>query len=169
MSNCCQYLAFFTLLSWVHFIFGVSPKIWLLWHYRLWSLKSRDTKLERFSIKINIPKGNYWILRIGLTGSLSSLQKSEFSQNSIFSFGYVDFYAKIFLILHPWTWISITRNAILLIIQTRSECQFHSRHKDILNKTEKRPETRKIYNYWHTFFNNSLAVTKMDLISLVKI
>ena len=29
-------------------------------------------------IKINIFKGNYWILRIGLMGSLSSLQKSEF-------------------------------------------------------------------------------------------
>ena len=30
-----------------------------------------------FCIKINLPKGNYWILRIGLMGSLSSLQKSE--------------------------------------------------------------------------------------------
>ena len=30
-----------------------------------------------FCLKINIPKGNYWILRIGLMGSLSSLQKSE--------------------------------------------------------------------------------------------
>ena len=29
-------------------------------------------------LKINIPKGNYWILRIGLMGSLSSLLKSEF-------------------------------------------------------------------------------------------
>ena len=28
-----------------------------------------------FCIKINLPKGNYWILRIGLMGSLSSLQK----------------------------------------------------------------------------------------------
>ena len=39
-----------------------------LWHYRLWNFKSRDTNLIL----------NYWILRIGLTGSLSSLQKSEF-------------------------------------------------------------------------------------------
>ena len=30
-----------------------------------------------FCIKINIPKGNFWTLRIGLAGSLSSLQKSE--------------------------------------------------------------------------------------------
>ena len=30
-----------------------------------------------FCIRINMPKGNYWILRIGLVGSLSSLQKSE--------------------------------------------------------------------------------------------
>ena len=30
-----------------------------------------------FCIKINLPKGNYWILRIGLTGSLSSMQNSE--------------------------------------------------------------------------------------------
>ena len=29
-------------------------------------------------IKVNLPKGNYWILRIGLMGSLSSLKKSEF-------------------------------------------------------------------------------------------
>ena len=34
-------------------------------------------------------------------------------QNSIISFGYVDFYAKIFLILYPWSWNSITGNAIM--------------------------------------------------------
>ena len=55
-----------------------------LWHYRLWSFKSRDRKLE----KINIPKGNYWILRIGLMGSLSSLQKSEFVKLIISFFYY---------------------------------------------------------------------------------
>ena len=38
-----------------------------------------------FCMKINIPKGNYWILRIGLMGSLSSLQKSELL-NLIISF-----------------------------------------------------------------------------------
>ena len=32
-----------------------SPRIlnWLLWHYRLWNIKSRDTKLERFLHKKN--------------------------------------------------------------------------------------------------------------------
>ena len=31
-----------------------------LWHYQLWSFKSRNTKLERFlNKKSNIPKGNY--------------------------------------------------------------------------------------------------------------
>ena len=39
--------------------------------------------------------------------SLSSLQKS------LISFEYVDFYAKIFLILYLWSWNSITGNAIL--------------------------------------------------------
>ena len=41
-----------------------------------------------FCIKINIPKGNYWILRIGLMGSLSSLQKSEFVKLIISFFHY---------------------------------------------------------------------------------
>ena len=27
------------------------------------------TKLERFCLRINIPKGNYWILGIGVVGS----------------------------------------------------------------------------------------------------
>ena len=31
-----------------------------------------------FFLRINIPKGNFWILKIGLTGSFSSLQKPEF-------------------------------------------------------------------------------------------
>ena len=33
---------------------------------------------------------------------------------SIISFGYVDFYAKIFVILYPHTWNSITGAAIVL-------------------------------------------------------
>ena len=37
------------------------------------------------------------------------------SQNSIISFCYVDFYANIFLILYPWSWTSITGNAIVII------------------------------------------------------
>ena len=37
------------------------------------------------------------------------------SQNSIISFGYVYFNAKIFLIFYPWSWNSITGNAIVII------------------------------------------------------
>jgi hypothetical protein len=107
-----------------------------------------------FCIKINLPKGNYWILKIGLMGSLSSLQKSEFLKLIISFFHYFwcqnwdlshkmsgkkthiyflyfqfknkrvwvkknnflcefDFYAKTFLILYPWSWNSITGNAIV--------------------------------------------------------
>ena len=41
-------------------------------------LKRGTQNKKDFCIKINIPKENYWILRIGLMGSLSSLQNSEF-------------------------------------------------------------------------------------------
>ena len=41
-----------------------------------------------FCKKIDIPKWNYWILRIGLMGSLSSLQKSEFLKLIISFFHY---------------------------------------------------------------------------------
>ena len=47
-----------------------------LWHFRLWSFKIQNKK--GFCIKINLSKENYWILRIGLMGSISSLGKSEF-------------------------------------------------------------------------------------------
>ena len=36
-----------------------------------------------FCLRINIPKGNFWIVRIGLTGSLSSLQKSLILSNFV--------------------------------------------------------------------------------------
>ena len=39
----------------------------------VWQYGSRS-----FQMGYTIPKGNYWILRIGLKGSLSSLQNSEF-------------------------------------------------------------------------------------------
>ena len=32
----------------------------------IWSFQGRDRKLDRVWLKINIPKGNYWILRIGV-------------------------------------------------------------------------------------------------------
>ena len=62
--------------------------LWLIWvHYkpldpimaiRVVEFSNRVHKIRQiFCIKINIPKGNFLILRIGLMGSLSSLQKSE--------------------------------------------------------------------------------------------
>ena len=39
-------------------------------------------------LRIIVPKGNFWNLRIGLTGSLSSLQKSEFLKLIIWFFHY---------------------------------------------------------------------------------
>ena len=48
-----------------------------LWHYRVWSFKSRDTKLERFLPKNQHTKGNYWILIIGLMGSLRVASKNQ--------------------------------------------------------------------------------------------
>ena len=61
-----------------------TPYDFEVWHYQLWSFKLRDTKLETFLHKINLPKGNYWILRIGL----SSLQKSELLKLIISFFHY---------------------------------------------------------------------------------
>ena len=52
-----------------------------LWHYGVSRSGMRD-----MCIKINLLKGNYGILRIGLMGSLSSLQKSEFLKMIILSF-----------------------------------------------------------------------------------
>ena len=56
-----------------------SFRVWLcllhyaLWQYRLWSFQGRDTKLERVLAKINIHKGNHWILKIGLVASCQKL------------------------------------------------------------------------------------------------
>ena len=47
----------------------IVPTSWL-WQYGLWSFQTGDTKLERFCLRINIPKGNYWILSFGLMMSL---------------------------------------------------------------------------------------------------
>ena len=79
-----------------------------------------------------MPKENFWILRIGLARSLSSLQKSELLKLNIsflhyfwcqnwdqwhkISFGYVDFYAKSFLILYPFLENSTTPIAIIWVV-----------------------------------------------------
>ena len=55
------------------FFYKENP-VFPVWHYRLWIFKTRDAKLERFLHK---NQEKYWIWRIGLMESLSSLQKSE--------------------------------------------------------------------------------------------
>ena len=64
---------------------------WQVWQYRLWNFKSGDTKLE---LKINIPKGNYWIFGIGVVGRCQNcfmIDKNQFSSRFfvIGIFGYV--------------------------------------------------------------------------------
>ena len=39
-----------------------------IWQYGLLRFQAGGTNLERFLPKINITKGNYWILRIGVMG-----------------------------------------------------------------------------------------------------
>ena len=45
----------------------------LLWQHGLWSFQAGGSKLERFLPKINILKGDYWILIIGLMGRCQKL------------------------------------------------------------------------------------------------
>ena len=49
-----------------------------IWQYGSWSFQTGVQNLQDFCLRINIPKGNFWILKIGLMGSLISLQKLEF-------------------------------------------------------------------------------------------
>ena len=69
-------------------VMSVDLRNWIwLWfitiinhHYGITGYRVSRPEIQNqkdFCIKINVPKGNYWILRIGLMGSLSSLQKSE--------------------------------------------------------------------------------------------
>ena len=53
-----------------------------LWQYGLWSFQTGDTKLESFTLRINIPKGNYWIMSLGLTASCQKVTKFYFQSKS---------------------------------------------------------------------------------------
>ena len=68
-----------------------------------------------FCIRINMPKGNYWILKIGLVGSLSSLQKPECLK-------------LIILIFHEKKWITkgqlISKCFIDSIVSTKKPTKF---------------------------------------------
>ena len=44
-----------------------------IWQFRLSSFQAGYTKLETFCLKLNIPKENFWILRIGLMGRCQKL------------------------------------------------------------------------------------------------
>ena len=49
----------------------------ILWQYGLWSFQTGGTILY-FCIRINILRGNYWILRIGLMGALEVFKNQRF-------------------------------------------------------------------------------------------
>jgi hypothetical protein len=51
--------------------------MYILWHYRLWSFKSRDTKLERFLHKNQHTQKKLLNFENWTNRSLSSLQKTE--------------------------------------------------------------------------------------------
>ena len=55
-----------------------------LWQYGLWSFQTGGTKLEKFCLRINILKGNYSILRIGLVGA-SEVFKNQSLKSQLFS------------------------------------------------------------------------------------
>ena len=57
---------------------------WIVCQNGLWSFQTGGTKLERFCLWINILKGNYWILRIGLVGT-SEVYKNLSFRNQLFS------------------------------------------------------------------------------------
>ena len=64
-----------------------------IWQYGSWSFQTGGTKLER----INILKGNYWILRIWLMGRCQKVTKFDFQ--SQFSMSKI---IQIFLIFFYW-------------------------------------------------------------------
>ena len=84
-------------ISWPHFLGHGPPRLSKPaglnpiqnWSFSLQYMVKWVVDFSRYKIrKIYIPKGNYWILRIGLMRSLSSLQKSEFVKLIISFFCY---------------------------------------------------------------------------------
>ena len=64
------------------FVFDISE----LWHYRLWSFKTRDTKLERFLHRNQLTQRNLLNFEIWTNGEPQNLQKSEFLKLIILTF-----------------------------------------------------------------------------------
>ena len=86
-----------------------------------------------FCLKINIPKGNYWISRIGLGIGLSSLQKSEFVSWLFHSS--IIFDAKIEI--SGTKWVEKTPIYIFSTFGSKiNECEWKK-----LEKNEKNPKT----------------------------
>ena len=79
--------------------------IWDQWNYRLWIFQTQYTNLEKNCLKINIPKGNYWILFFGLMVSCQFVLKfnfhSQFSMSKIiqiFLIVFIEFRSTFFVI-----------------------------------------------------------------------
>ena len=86
-----------TWLTYCYWLWHNWIPVYELWQYRLWSFQQRNTKLELFWLKINIPKGNHWILRICV--ALGRCQKvPKFDFQSQFSMSKVIGIFLIFLI-----------------------------------------------------------------------
>ena len=72
--------------------FGPGKSGWKMWCVDVMAIpvigfQDQGYKIRKgFCIKINIPKEKFWILRFGLMGSLSSLQKIR-----VFQVDYYDF------------------------------------------------------------------------------
>ena len=70
-------------------IYRVSHRLVITMAVRVVEFSNGVYKIRKiFCLRINIPKGFFWNLRIGLIGSLSSLQKSEFLKLIILFFHY---------------------------------------------------------------------------------
>ena len=86
VTEAYQMLALLSMKRWLSSKWGIKVNKWDYVHYgnRGCGIFKRGIQNQKgFCIRINIPKGNFWILRIGLAGSLSSLQKSQFIKLNI--------------------------------------------------------------------------------------
>ena len=67
--NGLSYNCTFLLVYWMNLDNWCNTRACVLWQYGLGSFQAGGTKLERFFIRIIIPKGNHWILSFGLMAS----------------------------------------------------------------------------------------------------
>ena len=90
-----------------------------VWQYGLWSFHTGGTKLERFLPKNQHTQRKLLNFENWISGGLRSFQKSSTDRHrgskNFLCIGYVDSYAKIFLILYPPFENSTTRIAMMKI------------------------------------------------------